>query len=239
MRYLHAALCALVLAPSLRAANLPGALAPAEIDRVVELVGTGATTRIIRSGEPYELWPGLKVGMEIAVVPSHDVNLMGDQLGSLPAAIPVPRLFLVKGLAFNLELAINFFPFSLVNSISTFGGSLKWSFLDEAATFMHGAAFFSFTNISAFDRTYSGSNIEIGGVISKDYVRLKPYLGAGILFAKGSVNPGLARTSDNTGSHSTLHGFLGAEIELPVDVGFQLDLMNLSPSGSIFFGKKF
>ncbi len=224
---------------SIRAASLPTGLGPTEIDHVVEVIGTGSTVRLLRSAEPLELFPGIKLGLEIAIVPTRDLNNMGNQDGSLPVAIPVPRFYFAKGLFFNLELILNLFPVNIANSLSTFGGSLKWTFFNENQNWLHGAAFLSFTNISGFERTYSGNNIEMGGVVSKDFVKLKPYMGGGLLFARGNVSSAVARTADTSGAHSTLHLFVGAEVELPLSLGFQLDLMNLSPSGIIFFGVKF
>jgi len=221
------------------AASLPTGLGPIEIDRLVEVIGTGATARLLRSAEPYELFPGIKLGLEIAIVPTRDLNNMGNQDGSLPAALPVPRFYFCKGLFFNLELILNLFPVSIANSLSTFGGSLKWAFFDENKNWLHGAMFVTFTTITGFDSAFSGNNIEMGAVLSKDYVRIKPYLGGGLLFARGNVAPSYARTADTSGGHSTLHLFIGGEVELPLNVGFQLDLMNLSPSGTLFFGKKF
>lgn len=232
-------LFALLGALRVDAASLPGQLSPTEVDRVVEVVAVGATTRLLRSAEPYVLFPGLKVGLEIAIVPSRDLNDMGDRLGSLPTAMPVPRVFFSKGLFLNLELMFNFFPFSLVNSISTFGGALKWTFFQETKSWLNGAAYIAFTNISAFEKTFTGGTVELGALLSKDYVRLKPYLGFGLIFARGSVTSSLARTTDNTGAYSTLHAFVGAEIEMPVNLGFQLDMFNLAPAGTLFVGKKF
>lgn len=226
-------------ASRLFAASLPTGLSSTEIDHLVEVIGAGSTVRLLRSAEPYELFPGLKLGMEVAIVPTRDLNNMGNQDGSLPVAIPVPRFYFAKGLFFNLELILNLFPVSIASSLSTFGGSLKWAFFDESANWLHGAIFLTFTNISGFDRAFTGNNIEMGGVISKDYVRLKPYLGGGLLFARGNISPAYAKTAETGGAHSTLHLFVGGEVELPLSLGFQLDLFNLSPAGTLFFGKKF
>lgn len=228
-----------LISRTLTAASLSGGLSPAEIDQAVEAIGARGTTRLLRSAEAYESWPGFKIGLEIALVPSGDLNLAGDGTGSLPPVNPLPRIFLSKGLFYGVELSLNFFPLTINGTISTLGGTLKWSFYEEKKHFLHGAFFISYTGVSAFDDTFNGTNWEIGGVFSKDFVRLKPFVGAGILFCRGEVAPAIARTAERGGSHSTLHAFIGAEIETPVNFGVQFDLMNLSPSGTVFIGKKF
>ena len=58
--------------------------------------------------------------------------------------------------------------------------------------------------------------------------------------ANGTIATHLAADPTVTsGSENTLHIFAGAEIELPVNLTFQVDLFNLAVSASVFFGKKF
>ena len=79
----------------------------------------------------------------------------------------------------------------------------------------------------------------MGLEISKDYVRLKPYLGAGILLAQANLATSLVNGPITGASYATIHTFFGAEIEMPVNVTVQLDLMNLTLQGSIAFTKHF
>ena len=68
---------------------------------------------------------------------------------------------------------------------------------------------------------------------------MKPYLGLGILMANGTIDPSYVTATSNSTWNSTIHISLGTEIELPLNITAQLDLMNLAFGGSLFVGKKF
>jgi len=221
------------------AANLPGGLVPAEIDAVTQSIGFSATSRLLRSAETYPSWPGAKLGMELAVAPSRGIGGLGNGTGSIPSAHLVPRFFIAKGLFTDIELVLSFFPMLGPTGFKSMGGFLKWSYHRESTTWLASAAYFGYTSITAYNGDYEGSNAEFGTVFSKDLVRLKPFAGGGILFAQGTVARTLAATSARSSLQATLHLFLGAELEFPVNVTFQFDLMNLVPMATLSVAKKF
>ncbi len=226
----------------LSASTLPKQLNASDIGRVTEIVGIPAVARLMRSAESYESWPGLKLGFEVLAVGERGLNNLGDNTGTMPSVNPVPRLYLSKGLFYDTEITLSFFPTSEVNPVSTLGVILKYTFYQEQAdSWLSIAGFFGVTDVEAFRSAYHGTDVEIGVILSKDYVRLKPYLGLGILAARGEVDPSLlaAGFTDNDTWLSTLHAFIGTEIELPLTFGAQIDLFNLSVGASFFVGKKF
>ncbi len=75
-------------------------------------------------------------------------------------------------------------------------------------------------------------------MISKDWVRFKPYIGASVLIASGKVDPSLSATPQASATMGT-HVFAGMEWELPVNLTVQADLINTDPLFSLFIGKKF
>lgn len=231
----------LTLAAHAHASTLPGGLNPSDIGRVVEIVGIPAAARLMRSAEAYPTWPGIKIGFEVLAVGERGLNDLGNKAGTLPAVNPIPRLYLSKGLFNDLELTLSFFPTSEVNPISTLGVVFKYCFYQEQADWLSIAAFLGFTDVEAFKSAYHGTDIEVGVVISKDYVRIKPYIGLGILAARGEVDRALlvAGNTDNDAWSNTLHAFIGTEVELPLTFGAQLDFFNLSLGASFFVGKKF
>jgi len=231
---------AFVTSPVARAASLPGNLTPPEIDEIIQVVGLGSATKMMRSAEAYrEFFPGLKLGLEINVFTSKNIGSFGDQTGSVPGFVPMPRLYIAKSLFFDLEFIFSVFPSSFMHTTSSYGGILKWTFYNEKENYLSAAAYVGYTKVSAFSGDFEGSDIELGAVASKDYVRLRPYIGAGLLFASGTVRRELSQAADNGGSQSTIHAFIGAEFNFPINVTVQLDFMNLAPQGSLFFGKKF
>ncbi len=234
-------LLALWLASPLPASTLPGALGPSDVGRIVEIIGIPAVARPLRSAEAYATWPGLKLGFEVLAIGERGLNLLGNGTGTLPNLSPVPRLYLSKGLFYDSEITISFFPTSEVNPVATLGVIFKYCFYQEQADWLSIAGYLGFTDVEAFRSQYHGTDIEVGVILSKDYVRMKPYLGLAILVARGEVDRALlaSRVTDNDAWQSTLHAFLGTEFELPLTFGAQVDLFNLSLGASFFVGKKF
>lgn len=227
-----------LLSNTLRAGSFPNAISASEFDRIVEILGYGGATRIMRSAEPYYSFPGFKLGVEIAFTPASDINQMGDGTGTLPGLIIAPRVFMAKGLFSDMELIFSFFSNKFFDTLVSVGSILKYTFYSEKQSWVSAAAFLGYTGSSGFKGDFKGTNLEFGAYFSKDYVRLKPYLGAALLLARGEI-PQTAAIEKFSGWASTIHFFLGIEFEFPVNVTVQLDMMNLSPSGSLFIGKRF
>jgi hypothetical protein len=219
--------------------GLPGKLTADDLAQVVKVIGSGAAMRILRSAEPYPLFPGVKFGMELALFSKRDLNELGDHSGTVPNFNPVPRFYLAKGFLYDLEVIFVYFPNSVINTINTYGGMLKWSFYHESEDFLSGSAFFGVTSITAFSTQFRGMDYEFGALVSKDYTRVRPYLGGGFLIAKGTVINALVNAAENSSSNVVIHLFGGLEYELPFNLSFQADFMNFALSITAMVSKKF
>lgn len=222
----------------IQSATLPLNISATEFDKLNEILGYGNVTRVMRSAESYPTFPGFKVGLEITMTPSRSLNTFGDASGSAPSVILAPRIYMAKGLGADLEVMFAFFSPGISKTMSTFGALGKWTFYDEKENFVSAAAYLSYTGLTGFNETYKGTDVEAGVYFSRDYVSLKPYLGAALLFANANV-PLSVSPLKTSGWQSTVHFFLGLEYELPVNFTVQLDLMNLVPMGSVGLGYKF
>jgi hypothetical protein len=222
-----------------RAVVLPTGLGPSDVDRFVSELGPAAATRLMRSAESYDLWPGIKAGIELLAIPMRDIPSLGAGNGVSPSVLPAPRFYIAKGLPADLEIVVNFMPFSLSNTVATWGGALKWNVQSEAQTWAALAGYLAYTRINGFDSAYLGNDIELGVIASKDLVRLKPFLGAGFIAAQGTLDPSLVATATRSSWQPDFHLSVGTEIELPVNFTVQLDFMNFYPMGSVLVAKKF
>lgn len=221
-------------------ASLPAQLTPDEIGTVVNELGTSGAIRLMRSAEKYpKFWPGFKVGVEFDVLFAGALSKLGDKGGNVPGFIPQPKFYFSKGLFFGVEFIFSFFPSSVMSTLGSTGGIVKWTFYDESQRAISIAAFSGLTSLTGLNGTFTGSTFEGGIYGSKDFVRLKPYLGVGLLRVSGSVPRGYT-TSDETGSSGfVMHTFAGCEFNLPVSMSLQIDLYNITPRMALFFGKKF
>lgn len=226
------------------ATRLPGLMAPAELEKTIRVIGYGSTSRVMRSAESYNLWPGMKFGFELPFVNSNGLADDGDGKGTVPGIVFSPRLYIAKGLLDNFEMILNFFKEDMVATPGTFGAIFKYTYHSETTEWASMAAFVGLTSVSAYHGSilggggYNGKNIEVGTYLSKDYVRFKPYGGLGVLFAEGTVAQMNAKenVSDWEG---TVHLFAGIEFIWPVNLTLQIDFMNLTAMGSLMFGYVF
>ncbi|NQW44115.1 MAG: hypothetical protein HQ462_01770 [Deltaproteobacteria bacterium] len=219
-------------------ARLPKGLTSSELDTLIHILGTGNVTKVMRSAEAYPQFPGIKLSLETTLVPSANLNTLGNSSASLPILIPSPRLTLTKGLGMNFEAAINFSTPELLQTIATLGVLAKWTLLNESDTFASSAIFGSYTRLNGFNNTFTGNDFEVGFLSSKDFVRLKPYLGMGLILASATVAKSISPIAQS-GTALTPHLFLGAEIELPMTIALQLDFTDWLPSGSFSLGYRF
>lgn len=207
------------------------------MEKVTRLIAMGGTTRLLRASDAYSSWPGLKLGVEATFFPGDRLNQLGNRNGAASAFLPIPRLYLAKGLFERLEIIGSFF-FGGLNTVSSVGALLKWTAIPENEDWLAVAVFGGVTGLTAFNDEFSGMNGEAGFLISKDYVRFKPYAGASLLLASGHVAPALSAVPNSPTLLGT-HIFVGMEWELPVNLTVQGDLINSDPFITLFIGKKF
>ncbi len=218
--------------------TLPTGMSEADVAQATRFLAMSGTTRLLRSAEAYASWPGIKMGVEITVVPSGRLSTLGNANGSVGGILPIPRVYFTKGWMEEFEFTLSFFPPTL-NTLTSVGGILKWAFLKESQRWMSVAGIAGITSVRAFQTEFEGINMEVGAVASKDYVRIKPYGGASLMLAQGKVTPAVALGASETGALLGLHLFLGVEFDLPFNLTVQIDRINADLSGTFFVGKKF
>ena len=175
MRSIAKTLLLLLLLPGPAiAGGLPSGLAPAEIANIVQALGFGATTRLMRTAEAYASWPGIKIGGEVVVAGSQNIGNFGNQNGNVPPINLLPRIYIAKGLFTNVEAIFSILPMPSPSGLASVGGALKWTFYQEREGFLSVAAYYAYTNIHAYGGDYSGNNTEFGIEASKDFVRIRP-----------------------------------------------------------------
>jgi hypothetical protein len=115
--------------PSLSWAELqiPKNLTADDRHRMTELLGLSTGEKIL--GNPYPLggYAGIEVGYEYQVVSTTDISSMGDKSSST-SEVGMTQLTLGKGLYNNVDLYLQFTPFSQGSSVTGYGGQIRWGF---------------------------------------------------------------------------------------------------------------
>lgn len=220
------------------AIQLPKGIEEEDFTPLIRTLSLSHTTKVLRSAEAYPLYPGLKLSLETTFVNSAKLSEMGNDTSSLPIVIPSTRLNITKGLGSGVEAQFNLSTQALLKTISSIGFLAKWMLIDQKESFASGSVFASFTKLNGFNDDFNSTNFELGFYMSQDYVRIKPYLGMGLILANATVSRSVSPQIQN-GSVFSPHLFLGTEIELPMNVAVQLDFTELTPTGSISLGYHF
>lgn len=222
-------------APLALGATLPSGLSSDEVDSLVGFIGHGMVSKLMRSAEPAESFPGLKLGVEMVLVNMEPIGTFGEKNGDVRGVQPIPRFLISKGLFSNLELTFSFLPSGILKTNSLYGAILKWAWLDERTHSAHVAFYGGYTRVRFFHDELIANDFELGAIASKDYVMIRPYMGLSGILAKGNVADRLA-SGKTAGSAVALHSFVGLEIQTPIALTAQFDLLNLTPSGSFLVG---
>lgn len=219
-------------------ATLPTNLSMSDLSEVTRVIVAPSAVRALRSAEAYASWPGLKFGLESTLAPVSTLRELGAANGSIEGLNIVPRLYFAKGLFAGAELVAVWFPDNVANTLGSLGGLLKYCFLTEDVSWFSAAGYGGFTMLSAFDGMFSGRNVELGAIVSKDLVRVKPFVGAALARSYGNiVQEWMAYGHMNSATTLSTHFFAGIEFEFPMHITVQGDLFNLAPSFSLLISK--
>lgn len=172
------------------------------------------------------IYPGIYPGVEFLLFypPSlEDLGLVNN--GQLPVFMPVPRLFLVKGLPYNVDFNFHFLPAFVMPAYHGWGGSLKWTVFPEKISFAAFAVKVSYDYARFIQNTLTTQHIAGDVIMSQDFVDFIPYGGVGLINATSALDPahtssGLADEYSQVGAHV----FVGVQIKAPltfsVETGF-------------------
>ncbi|PIS12147.1 MAG: hypothetical protein COT73_00125 [Bdellovibrio sp. CG10_big_fil_rev_8_21_14_0_10_47_8] len=114
---------------ALAALDLPSQLTASDRAKVTEILGFSSSSKIL--GNPYPLggYSGIEIGYAVEVIPTGDLNRVGNR----PQAAQETSYSLLtfgKGIYNNIDLFVQFSPFTESTEVSNFGGQLRWGFYE-------------------------------------------------------------------------------------------------------------
>lgn len=107
--------------------QIPKNLSIDDRHRITELLGLSTSSKIL--GNPYPLggYAGIEVGYEYQVISTSEISQLGNK-ASETSEIGLNQLTLGKGLYNNVDLYLEFTPFSQSVNVTGYGGQLRWGF---------------------------------------------------------------------------------------------------------------
>jgi hypothetical protein len=190
------------------AMSLPKNLNASDRETTIGVLGFGSATKLLSSPYPLGGYDGVEVGLNSEYIPLSDVASLGSKSVS-GSDINYFNLVLGKGLFYNIDILMQFIPMPQDESISGFGGQLRWGFYE--AKFMpaalslvfHGSSM-NFNNVLGSETT--GMDL-VGSVNMRD---VSLFFGAGQARSVGSfiggtdgiTNTGNTETTDVSSPHT-------------------------------------
>lgn len=107
--------------------QIPKDLSVDECHRITELLGLSTSSKIL--GNPYPLggYSGIEIGYEYQVIATDEISQMGSK-PSETSEVGLSQLTLGKGLYNNVDIYLEFTPFSQSVGVTGYGGQLRWGF---------------------------------------------------------------------------------------------------------------
>jgi hypothetical protein len=165
--------------------RIPVGFANSEFRELIKEAGMMAAYRGVAPAEPQGI-TGFDIGVEASFVeadsPIWDRVLTDDA----PSYLAVPRVHLRKGLPFNLDIGASYATV-IDSNIELFGAELQWAMLEGTAATPALAVRGSYSTlrgVSDLDLQTMAADV----VVSKGFLMLTPYLGAGVVRIDGKYD---------------------------------------------------
>lgn len=195
--------------------EIPTGLNMAERRKALEILGLSSTTKLLGNPFPLGGYSGIEIGYTFEVIPTEDLSSLGNKTSSQSETV-VSALTLGKGVYNNVDLYVQLSPFTQTESVSNYGGQVRWGFYQSEYLPAHLSviAFASSTNFQNQISTLSQGTDLVAGFTVKD---MTLYTGIGYIQASGIFMggaPGITDTGESVQENiSQSHYVAGVNIK--------------------------
>jgi hypothetical protein len=175
--------------------QIPRQLSAQDRHRMNEILGLSTGSKIL--GNPYPLggYAGIEVGYEYQVIATNEISRLGSGT-SETSEIGFSQLTLGKGLYNNVDIYLEFTPFSQSVNVTGYGGQLRWGFYQaeylpaHLSLIIHGSST-NFQNLATFNS--QGADLVAGFTVQD----VTLYTGAGWVRSLGNFIGGANGITDD------------------------------------------
>lgn len=208
------------------AMTLPKNLTANDRESALNILGFGSATKLLSSPYPLGGYDGVEVGVSSEYIPLSDVSSLGSKSDSRND-FSYLGVTLGKGLFYNVDVLLELIPLPQDESISGFGGQIRWGFYEakfmplELSLLFHGSAM-NFANVLGAHTT--GIDL-IGSVNMKD---VSLFVGLGQARSVGTFIGGTDGVTDTGNTESadarSQHTVFGISVKMSnVFVALEVD----------------
>jgi hypothetical protein len=185
------------------------------------------------------IYPGIYPGIEFLLFYPPGLEGLGlVNNGQLPTFMPVPRLFITKGLPYNIDINLHFLPSFVLPVYHGVGGSVKWTVFPEKISFAAFAIKVSYDYSRFIQNALTTSEVAGDLIMSQDYVDFIPYMGMGLVNAISTIDEKFTSSGlEHDYFQVGLHGFIGVQIKAPLTLSIETGFANKYAYVGISVGK--
>jgi hypothetical protein len=209
--------------------QFPRNLGPRDRDRITEIIGLGNSTKLTSNPYPLGGYSGVELSYSVEQINTEDVGRLGATSTNTQKDFSYSRLSLGKGLYNNLDLFINFIPYSEVVGYSEYGGFLRWCFY-QAAFIPASFSLILHANSSNIGNEYFSQTRGIDMTSGLNVGNLSLYVGVGEVWATGLFSQSINAIDASGTIHdertylTSLHTFVGGAFDMePYFMALQVD----------------
>ncbi|MES2963542.1 MAG: hypothetical protein V4760_06600 [Bdellovibrionota bacterium] len=107
---------------------IPTGLTATDRIEALKIIGMGTSTKLLSDPYPLGGYDGLELGLSFESLPTDDLGRLGNRLAAPQQDVSYPKLTIGKGLYNNLDMFIQFTPYTRQDELSQFGGIMRWGF---------------------------------------------------------------------------------------------------------------
>ncbi len=114
--------------PASAAILIPANLSASDRVEALKIIGMGTSAKLLSDPYPLGGYDGLEMGLSIESLPTDDLGRLGNRLTAPQQDVAYPKLTIGKGVYNNIDIFIQFTPYTRQDELSQFGGIMRWGF---------------------------------------------------------------------------------------------------------------
>lgn len=218
---------------------MPNSLTPVQGEEIASSLGFQNVHRMNGPANSIGFNPGIYPGVEFLLFFPPDLEKMGiANNGQIPLFMPVPRLFITKGLPYHVDLNFHFLPEHVMPAYHGWGVNAKWTIFPEKVSFAALALKLSFDHAKYILNSMGTTNFASDFIISQDLVDFLPYAGLGLINVSSFVDKAFTASGvEEEFSSVGFHLFGGVQIKTPITFNIEVGLSNKYAYAGVSVGK--
>lgn len=165
------------------ALTLPKDLTSSDRRQMLNTLGTSLGIKNLSNPYPLGGHSGVEIGVSLELIDTSGLSTLGAQTERQPE-LAVSRLSLGKGLYNNVDVFVQWIPYSGSTQMSDFGGLLRWKFFESEELPIH-FSLLTYANQSNFSDSFLSFSMGADLMVAMTASDFSVFFGFGVVEAEG------------------------------------------------------